>query len=80
MNQQISVDEVATEQVGGKVQQARVTAYIPHEVKEWLECMAEAEERTLSNFVALILKRYVENVLSENDSGNGDRNSDDSEE
>ncbi|WP_144017810.1 ribbon-helix-helix domain-containing protein [Planktothrix sp. PCC 11201] len=46
--------------VGGKVQQARITAYIPHDVKERLESIAESEDRTLSNLVAMILKRYVE--------------------
>ncbi|MEL7038852.1 MAG: hypothetical protein AAFO04_25070 [Cyanobacteria bacterium J06592_8] len=54
--------------------------YIPHEVKEWLEYMAEAEDRTLSNFVAIILKRYVENALNEGNSTNANSKPDDSEE
>jgi hypothetical protein len=48
--------------VGGKVQQARVTTYVPHSVKEKLEQIAETEERTLSNLVSIILKRYVEQI------------------
>ncbi|MGL5080197.1 MAG: ribbon-helix-helix domain-containing protein [Microcoleaceae cyanobacterium] len=48
------------EDLGGKVQQARITAYLPHEVKARLEELAEAEDRTLSNFVSIVLKRYVE--------------------
>ncbi|MBD2482089.1 hypothetical protein [Planktothrix sp. FACHB-1365] len=59
MTTQIFVKEPVD--VGGKVQQARITAYIPHDVKERLEKLADSEDRTLSNLVSIILKRYVEN-------------------
>jgi|GEM_PF-5360789 predicted DNA-binding protein len=62
METKIFAYKADTEDVGGKVQQARVTTYVPHDVKEKLEQIAETEERTLSNLVSIILKRYVEQV------------------
>lgn len=55
--------------VGGKVQQARITAYIPHEMKEYLEQIAESEGRTVSNLVAIVLRRWVDNQKADQKEG-----------
>ena len=78
---------IKADDVGGKTNLARITVYVEPEIKRKLEAIAKAKKRTISNFVSVLIDEALNSEDSDeqkedetDNSNNGDRNSDDSEE
>lgn len=52
----------------------RLTTYVPNEVKEYIEKLANADRRTLSNMVEIILIDFVESHQQKTKQKGDDRN------